>query len=303
MTRAVSSSGRYRTLGLLLAAGAVLAFSVRPIFIKLAYAYERDPVTLIALRMVFSLPLFVAAAWWLQRGKPRTPISRRDGWAIVALGVLGYYIASFLDFLGLQYITAGLGRLVLFTYPTLVVLLNWLWLRRPPEGREVLALLVTYAGLGLVLANSVAGQHEYLLLGAGMVFGSAMAYSVYLVIGTQVIRRVGSVRFSAYALTVASICCILQFLLLRPISALALPMPVYGYAIIIAVLCTVLPVFMTAEALRRTDANSVAIIGALGPVSAIIFGYLGLDEIMTLQQVIGALLVLLGVLIVSLRRA
>lgn len=295
-----NANSRYRTLGLLLAAGGVLAFSVRPIFIKLAYAYARDPVTLIALRMVFSLPFFIFAAWWTQRGKAPAPISRRDAWAIVALGVTGYYIASFLDFLGLQYITAGLARLVLFMYPTIVVLLSWFWLRKPPRGPELLALFVTYIGLALVLASSVAGQHEHLALGAALVFGSAIAYAVYLVAGTQVIRRVGSIRFSAYALMVASVCCIVQFIVLRPWSALDLPAPVYGYAVAIAVLSTVLPVFMTAEALKRADANSVAILGALGPVSAIVLGYLGLDEVMTGQQIGGAVLVLIGVLVVSL---
>ena len=294
------ANSRYRTLGLLLAAGGVLAFSVRPIFIKLAYAYARDPVTLIALRMVFSLPFFIFAAWWTQRGKTPDPISRRDAWAIVVLGVMGYYIASFLDFLGLQYITAGLARLVLFMYPTIVVLLSWFWLRKPPRGPELLALFVTYIGLALVLASSVVGQHEHLALGAALVFGSAIAYAVYLVAGTQVIRRVGSIRFSAYALMVASVCCIVQFIVLRPLSALDLPAPVYGYAIAIAVLSTVLPVFMTAEALKRADANSVAILGALGPVSAIVLGYLGLDEVMTGQQIGGAVLVLIGVLMVSL---
>jgi drug/metabolite transporter (DMT)-like permease len=297
----VSTNGRYRNIGLLLAAGAVLAFSVRPIFIKLAYAYVRDPVTLIALRMIFSLPFFLFAAWWAQRGKAPNPIAKRDAWAILVLGFMGYYVASFLDFLGLQYIAAGLARLVLFMYPTIVVLLSWLFLRKQPQGRELVALLLTYAGLALVLAKSIAGQHDHLALGAGLVFGSAIAYAIYLVAGTQVIRRVGSVRFSAYALMVASACCIVQFLLLRPLSALALPAPVYGYAIAIAVLCTVLPVFMTAEALKRAGANPVAIMGALGPVSAIVLGYFGLDEVMGVQQIAGAILVLLGVVMVTLK--
>ena len=298
---APSTNSRYRTIGLLLAAGGVLAFSVRPIFIKLAYAYARDPITLIALRMVFSLPFFVFAAWWTQRGKAPNPISKRDWWAIIVLGFLGYYVASFLDFLGLQYITAGLARLVLFMYPTIVVLLSWFFLRKQPQGRELVALLLTYAGLALVLVQSIAGQHDHLALGAGLVFGSAVAYAIYLVAGTQLIRRVGSIRFSAYALMVASACCILQFILLRPMSALALPLPVYGYAIAIAVLCTVLPVFMTAEALKRAGATPVAIMGALGPVSAIVLGYFGLDEVMNAQQIAGAVLVLIGVLIITLK--
>ena len=286
----------YRAIGVALAAGGVVLFSFRPIFIKLAYGYVRDPVTLIALRMVFALPIFLAAALW-QRGA--RPISRRDRATIVFLGFLGYYFASFTDFLGLQYITAGLGRLLQFLYPTLVVILTWVILRRPATMREFLALGVTYGGLALVLAHSAAGQHENLPLGAALVLASAASYAVYLVLGTEVIHRVGSMRFTAYALVVASICCIVQFALLRPLAALDLPWQVYGLAVAMAILSTVLPAFMTAEALKRIGANQVAILGALGPVSVIITGWLGLDETMTAMQILGAVLVLGGVVLVS----
>jgi len=286
-------------VGIALAVAGVIAFSFRPILIKLAYGYVRDPVTLIALRMVFSLPFFAAAAYW-QRGN-RTPISKRDGWAILALGALGYYFASFVDFLGLQYIAAGLGRLLLFLYPTIVVVLSWLVLRKPAGGRELVALGVTYAGTALVLSSAMGGQHEDLPLGAALVFAGAVAYAVYLVFGSQVIQRVGSMRFTAYALLVASVLCIAQFLLLRPLAALALPWPVYAYAIVMAIFATVLPTFMTAEALKRIGANQVAILGALGPVSTIFFGFLGLDERMTWLQLAGTALVLAGVVLVSLK--
>lgn len=290
-----------RAIGLALATGAVLLFSIRPILIKLAYGYVRDPVTLIALRMVFSLPFFAVAALWARDREGDDRISRKDGIAIAGLGLLGYYLASFFDFLGLQYISAGLGRLVLFLYPTLVVALSWFVLRKPAGRRELAALAVTYVGLAIVLARSAEGQHENLPLGAALVFGSAAAYSVYLVAGTQVIRRVGSVRFTALALSWASLAVILQFIVLRPFSALDLPWQVYALAIGMAVGCTVAPTFMTAEALKRVGANDTAIVGALGPVSTVALGWLGLDERMTGPQIIGALLVLAGVLMVSVR--
>jgi drug/metabolite transporter (DMT)-like permease len=277
----------------------VLLFSFRPILIKLAYGYLRDPITLIALRMVFAMPFFLAAAVW-QRGAA-TPISRRDLGTILFLGFLGYYFASFTDFLGLQYITAGLGRLLQFLYPTLVVILSWIVLRRRATMREIVALALTYGGLALVLAHAVAGQHENLPLGAGLVLASAASYAVYLVIGTEVIRRVGSIRFTAYALVIASVCCIVQFALLRPHAALDLPWEVYALAIAMAIFSTVLPVFMTAEALKRVGANQVAILGALGPVSVIITGWLGLDETMTALQILGAALVLGGVVLVTIK--
>jgi drug/metabolite transporter (DMT)-like permease len=267
-------------VGIALAVAGVIAFSFRPILIKLAYGYVRDPVTLIALRMVFSLPFFVVAALW-QRGN-RTPIAKRDWW-------------------GLQYISAGLGRLLLFLYPTIVVVLSWLFLRKRAGARELFALAVTYGGTALVLSHAMGGQHENLPLGASLVFASAVAYAIYLVLGSQIIQRVGSMRFTAYALLIASVLCIAQFLALRPIEALALPWPVYGYAIAMAIFSTVLPTFMTAEALKRIGANQVAILGALGPVTTIFFGFVGLDERMTWLQLLGTVLVLAGVVLVTLK--
>ena len=291
----------YRVVGIALAVFAIIAFSLRPILIKLSYSYVVDPVTLLALRMVFSLPFFLLAALWSRRDGAREPISRRDGFTIAGLGFFGYYLASFLDFLALQYISAGLGRLLLFTYPTMVVLLSLFFLGKRIKGREIVALLLTYAGLALVLSRAMSGQNTHLPLGAALAFGSAALYAIYLVAGSQVIQRVGALRFTAYATIVASVCCIVQFFALRPLSALHLPSQVYGLAIIMALVSTVFPVFMTAEALRRIGANHVAMIGALGPVSTIAMGYFGLEETLTALQIFGALLVLAGVMVVSLK--
>jgi drug/metabolite transporter (DMT)-like permease len=298
----VPGAASYRAVGVAMALTGVACFSLRPILIKLAYAYVVDPVTLLALRMLFSLPFFLAAAAWAGRGEQRAPVSRRDAGAIVFLGFIGYYFASFVDFLGLQYISAGLGRLILFLYPTVVVLLSLAFLRKRPTGRELVALALTYSGIALVMWRAVGGANLDLPLGAGLVFASAVGYAVYLVAGSQVVRRVGSLRFTAYAMTVASAFCIAQFLLLRPLSALDMPRPVYGLALAMALVSTVLPVFITSEALRRIGANHVALVGALGPVTTIFFGWVGLDERMTPIQWAGAALVLFGVLLVSVRR-
>jgi drug/metabolite transporter (DMT)-like permease len=289
--------------GLLLAIGGVVFFSLRPIFIKLAYAYVTDPVTLLALRMVFSVPFFIAAALWVRSGTEHRPLAGRELAVVVGLGVLAYYGASFLDFLALQYIPAGLGRLLLFTYPTIVVLLSAALLGKRVTAREIIALIVTYAGLMLVFAHSLEGEQKNFWLGAGLAFASSLCYALYLVAGAEVITRVGSVRFTAYAMSAASAACIVQFLLLKPLSALELPAPVYGYAIAMAVLSTAVPVFMTSEALRRVGANTVAIIGALGPVTTIAFGWLGLEEVMTPLQLAGSGLVLVGVVVISLKPA
>lgn len=302
LSRAERSSGWFAA-GIALAIGGVVCFSLRPIFIKLAYAWVTDPVTLLALRMVFSVPFFIAAALWVRSATEHRPLAGRELAAVAALGILAYYGASFLDFLALQYIPAGLGRLLLFTYPTIVVILSAAFLRKGVTAREVAALALTYAGLVLVFAQSLGGEEKNFWLGAVLAFASSICYALYLVAGAEVITRVGSVRFSAYAMSAASVACILQFLLLRPFSALDLPAPVYGYAIAMAVVSTAVPIFMTSEALRRVGANTVAIIGALGPVTTIAFGWLGLEEVMTPLQLAGAALVLVGVVVISLRPA
>jgi len=293
----------YRAGGIALALAGVVSFSFRPILIKLAYAYVTDPVTLIALRMVFSLPFFLAAALWLHRGGGGAPVplTRRDLLAVVFMGFLGYYLASFLDFLGLQYISAGVGRLMLFLYPTITVLLSALFLGKRVSAREVVALILSYAGLALVLSRAFGGENRNLQLGALLVFGSAVCYAVYLVTSSQLVQRIGSMRFTAYATSVASVLCIAQFLLLRPLSALELPPQVYALAAAMGVLCTVLPVFMTSEALKRIGANHVAIIGAAGPITTIFLGWIGLEEHMTPLQIVGAVLVLGGVMLVTIR--
>jgi len=293
----------YRAIGIAMAVAGVVCFSLRPILIKLAYGYVVDPVTLIALRMIFSLPFFLVAAVWVGRDAKRAPLSRRDVWAIVFLGFVGYYFSSFADFLGLQYISAGLGRLILFMYPTLVVLLSMAFLHKRPTARDVVALGVTYSGVALVMANAAQSANRDLVLGAALCFASAAGYAVYLVAGSQVVQRVGSMRFTAYAMSVASAFCIVQFLLLRPLSALAMPAQVYGLAVAMALVATVLPVFITTEALKRIGANQVALFGALGPVTTVFFGWVGLDEVMTPVQLAGAALVLAGVLLVTLRAA
>jgi len=296
------ASRRHRLTGIALAFIAVAAFSLRPVLIKLAYGYVRDPITLIALRMAFSLPFFLAAALWSGRGRHARLLSVREFAVVFGLGVIGYYLASTLDFLGLQYVTAGVGRLLLFVYPTIVVLLSAAFFKKAIRKRDVAALFVAYAGVALVLSEAMGGENLDLPVGAALVFASALAYAVYLVIGAEVAQRIGAIQFAALAVSAACLCCILQFLLLRPLSALALPKVVYGLIVIIAAVCTVIPFFLTAEALRRMGANQVAMIGAVGPVSAIVFGGIVLDESMSPIQLAGAALVIVGVLLATVER-
>jgi drug/metabolite transporter (DMT)-like permease len=299
------SAAAYRSWGIAFAVIGVLAFSLRPILIKLSYAaHPVSPNTLLFLRMALSLPFFLAVGWWLRRDEPR--LTGRDWAAVAGLGFLGYYGASFLDFLGLQYVGAGVGRLILFLFPTLVLLLSFLFLKKTPNRREIAALLLSYAGIALVVSNQVdtSAQGRLFLFGVLLVFASALLYAVYLVAGSQVVRRVGSMRFTAYSMAVATLPAVVQFLALeQPLAALDLPSKVWTYAIVLATLSTVLPVFLQAEALKRIGANHFALIGAVGPVSVALTSALGLDEPFTWVQALGGALVIFGVMLVTLKRS
>jgi drug/metabolite transporter (DMT)-like permease len=223
----------------------------------------------------------------------------------VVLGFIGYYAASFLDMLGLKYVGAGVGRLILYLYPTLVLLISFLFLRRRPTPRQLAALVITYAGVTLILASQAHGGAEgrLFVLGALLVFGSSLFYATYLVVGAELVKRVGSMRFTAYSMAVATLPAVVQFFALEPLSALDLPGRIWLYAVLLGTFCTVLPLFIQAEALKRIGAAEFALIGALGPVSVAITSALGLDEQFTAVQAIGGALVIFGVLLVSLKRS
>ena len=295
------SPAAYRGWGIAFAVVGILAFSFRPILIKLSYAaHPVSPVTLLFLRMTLSLPFFLAIGWWLRHQEPR--LAPRDWWAVIGLGFLGYYAASFLDFVGLQWVGAGVGRLILFLFPTLVVLMSFLFLKAVPTRRELIALAVSYAGIALVLSNQLHAENRLFALGAALVFASALCYAGYLVAGSQVVKRVGSMRFTAYSTVVATVPAVIQFFVMESAQSLELPGAVWGYAIVLATFSTVLPLFLQAEALKRIGANHFALLGALGPVSVAVTSALGLDEPFTAVQALGGALVIFGVLLVSLKR-
>jgi drug/metabolite transporter (DMT)-like permease len=295
------NSAAYRGWGIAFAVVGVLAFSFRPILIKLSYAaHPVSPVTLLFLRMTLSLPFFLAIAWWLRNQEPR--LSRREWAAVAGLGFLGYYLASFLDFIGLQWVGAGVGRLILYLFPTLVLLLSFVFLKKTPSARELIALALSYAGIVLVVSSQIGGDNRLFALGAALVFASALCYATYLVAGSQVVKRVGSMRFTAYSTVVATLPAVIQFLVMESRESLQLPGAVWGYAIILATFSTVLPLFLQAEALNRIGANHFALIGALGPVSVAVTSALGLDEPFTWVQALGGALVIFGVLLVSLKK-
>lgn len=289
--------------GLLLASAGSIAFSGKAIIVKLAYRYGVDAVTLIMYRMLFALPLFLGLAWWSHRranGEKVSSLHRRDWLGIAGLGVTGYYLASFLDFWGLQYISASLERLILYLNPTLVLILGWVLYRRRISLRQGLAMAVSYGGVLLVFGHeALAGLGREAALGALLVFGSAVSYAIYLVYSGEMVKRLGSMRLVSLATSVACVLCLLQFVLLRPLSAALVAPEVIWLSILNATACTFAPVIMVMMAVERIGPGLAAQTGMIGPMSTIAMGVLLLGEPFTGWIVAGTALVMVGVFLVT----
>jgi drug/metabolite transporter (DMT)-like permease len=288
-------------IGPLLAVVGVLGFSFKAILIKLAYAWEPiDALTLLTLRMIYSAPIFLVMALLAPRA---TPVTRGDWLRILWLGFIGYYLASLVDFMGLQYVTAALERLMLYLYPTIVVVLSAIFLRQRITGRIVTAMLLSYAGIVLVFGRdlSLAGDPHALWLGGALVFAGAFLYALYLVGAGPVITRLGSLRFIALAMLTSSVFVFAQFAATRPVSALAASTRIQLLSLAMAIFSTVLPTYLVAEAIKRIGANNTSLLGSLGPVFTIAFGVWLLGEQVHWIQLAGAALVLAGVTLVTLK--
>ncbi len=297
----MNSSQRPALPGLLLAAAGAVAFSGKAIIVKLSYVYGVDAVTVIMYRMLFALPFFIAMGLWAERQAiaRENPLTRRDVIDIVGLGFVGYYLSSYLDFLGLQYITASLERLILYLNPTLVVLLGWAIYKKPIHPIRMLAMAISYSGVMLVFSHELSFAGADVALGSSLVFGSAASYAVYLLYSGQLVQRIGSLRLVGWATSVACVCCIAQFVMLRPLSAAAVPTEVLWLGVLNAVACTVAPVLMVMMAIERIGAALAAQTGMIGPMSTIALGVWLLGEPLNAWIGVGTLLVVSGVFIVS----
>lgn len=280
--------------GVFFALFAAFGFSLKAIFVKLAYPHGVDAVTLLALRMAFSLPVFL----WVGLAQRRAgrALTAGDWCRIAVLGCLGYYGASILDFWGLQYISAGLERLILFTYPTLTLLIGALFQGKSFGRREVLVVVLCYTGIGFAFMHDLGlGEMRAVLIGGSLVFASSVVYALYLAGSGEMIARLGAMRFTALAMLISSAFTLLHFVAVQPLSALVQPLPVYGWSLAMAVFSTVLPVFALAAAIRRLGAGPSALYGMIGPLLTIVFGWWLLDEPLSLEQGIGAVLIVAGI--------
>lgn len=281
----------------MLAVGGSIALAGKAIIAKVAYRYDVDAVTVLMWRMLVALGPFVWITWWAGRGKPR--LSARDMAALVGLGFLGHYLASYLDFLGLVYISAGLERLIIYLTPTLVLAFGIVLFGQRATRKQLAAIAVGYAGMLTVFGHEVSFAGPHVALGALLVFGSAAAYSLYLSYSGQLVVRLGALRVVGWASTIACLFCIAQFVVLRPLSAAAVPADVLCLMLINGTVCTIAPLVMVMMAVERVGAATAAQAGMFGPLSTIALGIAILDEPFSLWIAAGTLLVVGSVYILA----
>jgi drug/metabolite transporter (DMT)-like permease len=304
MTEEIKKSVQKRfATGFLFAIVGSIAFSGKAIIVKLAYRYGVDAITLIMYRMLFALPIFAVMAWWASRGKEA--LTRKDWLGVLGLGFTGYYLASYLDFAGLAYISAALERLILYINPTLVLILGWLLYKKKMSSKQIGAMALSYAGILLVFGHELSIQNVSTVAssstawGAFLVFASAVSYAIYLSYSGEMVKRLGSLRLVGLATTVACLLCIAQFAVLRPLSAMVVAPEVLWLSLLNATLCTALPVLAVMMAIERIGAPLAAQTGMIGPMSTILMGVFILGEPLNAWIIAGTVLVLSGVYWVS----
>lgn len=283
--------------------GSVL-FSAKAIVAKLLYLQQVDALVVMGFRMLLALPFFMAIAIYFMRQVRKgllSPLSRKQKWQVVSLGFIGYYLSSYLDFLGLQYITAGLERLILFLSPTFVLLITAVWLKRPIVNKQWFALGLSYIGVFLVFLQDLSLEGDHVVLGTAFVFCAALTYSIYLIGSGELVRLVGPTRLVAYAMTTS--CFITQghFLITHSWQGLQQNAVVYGLSLWHAVAHTVIPTIMMMWAIARIGAPMVAQLGLLGPVSVLFLAAWVLGEPITAIQLLGTGVTLAGAVVLGRR--
>ena len=280
--------------GFLLATIGVLLHSTKAVLVKLGYRLEVDAVSLMFLRMIFALPIYVVITIlqeWRNRKTQKRLTGRQLG-AIIFLGSLGYYVASLFDFLGLEYVSASVERLILFTYPTFVIIIAAVVFRQPIQRYQIIAIAMTYLGMFIMFsADLMGGGMSFQWKGVLLIICSALTYAGYLVGSQILLGQISTSRFTGYAMIVASICVITHYLVSSDIPISEIPTDAFGIGFLMATFATVIPSYLISKAIKLIGASDMGIIGALGPVSTIILAIIFLGETLTLTQMVGALVI------------
>ena len=290
-----------KSLGAIIGITGIVMFSAKAIMVKLGYRYDVDTVTLLLLRMVFALPFYFVIAVKETKKKNSNKLSKKDIWRVIGLGFIGYYLASYFDFFGLKFISASLERLILFVYPTLVIIISVIFLKKKATRIQIYSILVTYLGIFIAFADDLNFEGDNLWIGVGSIFLSALTYAFYLVGSGVMIPKLGAVRFTAYAMTVSCIMVIIHYLLTNTVEVLHQPWQVYALGFGMATVSTVIPSFLISEAIRRLGASNFAIFGSIGPISTIVLAIIFLGERIDFYQIIGTIVVIIGVSIINIK--
>jgi drug/metabolite transporter (DMT)-like permease len=301
-TRVNNQIQKINTLGFLITISGAIFFSTKAIFVKLAFQDTRvDAVTLLCLRMFFSLPFYIGAAWIVHRKEGIVKLTRKQWIWVLTMGILGYYLSSLFDFIGLQYVSAGLERLILFLYPTFAVLINTFYFKTRLSRIQLLALVLTYIGIGTAYWGEIrlAQYGPQFFFGSFMIFLCAVTYSLYLVGTGRLVNAVGATRYTAYAMLAATLGIFIHFIVVTPISSIEMTSSLAGYGIALAIVATVLPSFMMSVGMKKIGSNNVAIITSIGPVSTILQAHFFLGENIIPEQIIGTALVIIGVILIG----
>ena len=298
--QAMSDLSRFRS-GMALAIGGTFLFALKSIFIKLAFAAGADATTLLMLRMTYALPFYAAVLWKLRQSATRTSIGRLDWFQSLMLGFLGYYLASYLDLSGLQYVSAQMERLTLFTYPTMVAFLAWMFLGEKIDRRIVAAIILSYLGVALMYSQERSlTEGSRVGLGIALVFGAALSYSLYILFAKPTMQRIGSRQFTSLAMIGSTFFVGVHFLITHSLSdLLAANSMVHVYGIVLAFVCTVIPSFMINEAILRIGATRTTVIGSVGPVLTMGLAILVLAEPTSISHFAGMGIAILGVSLVA----
>jgi drug/metabolite transporter (DMT)-like permease len=287
----VQNQRRY-LYGILMAGIGSILFSGKGVLIKLAFSYGADSETLLALRMLMALPMFWIIYWWESRRKTMSPLSRPDWFKIFFLGFLGYFFSSYLNFLGLQYISVGLERIVQYLTPTIVLFISYFILKKAISRLQWCTMVVGYIGVFIVFIQDASSTGINAWLGMLLVFGSACSYAIYLISSGEMVQRIGSVRLVVYASTISAVFSLIQSTFYNPSGIFEQSQAIYWFSLINAGLCTVIPMLLIMVAINRIGSPLVAQAGILGPVSTIFLGYFILSEPITWIQISGMSLVI-----------
>ncbi len=280
----------------------IVLFSSKAVMVKLAYRYDVDAISILLLRMVFSFPFYLVIAY-IYRNKSKNNKTSKDWLWLFFFGFVGYYLASYFDFVGLTYIKASLERIILFLYPTIVLVLNRVFLKQPITKPQLIAIALTYLGIVIAFWDEVNVSGEGAILGGVFILLSALTYASYLVGSGWLIPKFGVMQFTAYAMIVSCVCVFVHYSIINEVDIFSFSWEVYVLGFLIAVFATVIPSFLVSASIKMISSSNFAIIAGVGPISTIVLATIFLEERLTFIQLIGALVVIVGIVFISLKKS